>query len=64
MRQNSAEMEIIALNAYNIRNKMGDSAASQRVIMEYYTQLQVNKSNNLGEMDKFYEIHKKTNLNQ
>lgn len=58
IRQNSAEMDIRALNFYNNRNKMGDSTAIQKVLKEYYKQLQVNKFNNLGEMDKSHEIHK------
>ena len=51
-----------------IRNEKGevttDTAEIQRIMRDYYKQLQDNKMENLEEMDKFLEEHNLPRLNQ
>ena len=51
-----------------IRNEKGavttDTAEIQRIMRDYYKQLDANKMDNLEEMDKFLEKHKLLRLNQ
>ena len=51
-----------------IRNEKGevttDTAEVQRIMRDYYKQLYANKMDNLGEMDKFLEMHNLPRLNQ
>ena len=51
-----------------IRNEKGkvttDTAEIQRIMRDYYKQLQANKMDNLEEMDKFLEMHNLPRLSQ
>ena len=51
-----------------IRNEIGevktDTAEIQRIMRDYYKQLQANKMDNLEEMDKFLETHRLPRLNK
>ena len=51
-----------------IRNEKGevtmDTTENQRIIRDYYKQLQANKMDNLEEMDKFLQRYNLPRLNQ